>query len=104
MKLLITIISSTTFGKWVYGSVFGVSTVGLIQESAINNVSFFDVLLKNIPAQVIYVLGVMYGISLVFGRLSDAWTKHQMNREKLKQEKEHTEQQEIVTEKSRQEL
>ena len=104
MKTIIIFLSNTTFGKWIYGTVFGASTISLIQESQINNTSFFESLLKNIPAQIVYVLGIIYGISLVLGKLSDAWTKHQLNCLKIKQEEEHLEQKEISTEKQRKEL
>lgn len=104
MKLLLMILSNTTFGKWVYGTVFGASTISLIQESTINNTSFFEALLSNIPAQFIYVLGIIYGASLVLGKLSDSWTKHKLNILKVKQEKELLERSEISTEKQRKEL
>ena len=104
MKTIILLLSNTTFGKWVYGTVFGASTVSLIQESRMNNTSFYNELLENIPAQIVYVLGIIYGISLVLGKLSDAWTKHQLNRLKVKQEREHLEQEEMTTEKQRKDL
>lgn len=104
MKAILILLSNTTFGKWIYGTVFGVSTISLFQDAQINNTSFFEMLLKNIPAQIVYVLGIIYGISLVLGRLSDAWTKHQLNKLKIKKEEEHLEQQEISTEKQRKEL
>ncbi len=102
--MLITILTNTTIGKWIYGTVFSFSTIGLMQESVTTNTGFLETLLQNIPAQVIYILGIVYGISLVLGKLSDAWTKHRMNNLKVKQEKEHLEQEEIITERKRKSL
>jgi hypothetical protein len=101
MKSIFLLLTNTSFAKWIYGTVFGVSTYGLIQESQIHNTSFFEMLLQNVPAQIIYVLGIVYGVSLVLGKLSDSWTKHLLNKLKVKQEIQHLEQEEITTDKQR---
>ena len=104
MSTVITALTSTTIGKWIYGIVFSFSTVSLLQESTITNSSFFEALLSNVPAQVIYVLGIIYGVAIVLSKLSDFWKRHKINMLSIKQEQEHLEQEEIETEKQRKDL
>jgi ABC-type arginine transport system permease subunit len=104
MTLLISYITNTTIGKWLYGLVFTVSTYDLVKQSTMNETSFFEELLKNVPAQVVYVLGIIYGIAIVLTKISDLWKRHELNKLQVKKEREHLEQEEINTEIQRKEI
>ncbi len=104
MTLLISIITNTTIAKCVYAIVFGMSTFDIVQDSLTNQTSFIDELLKNVPAQVVYVLGIVYAIAFVLSKVSDLWKRHEINKIEVKKSKEHLEQEELTTEKQRKDL
>ena len=98
------ILFSLYFAKWVYGGVFLFSTFHLFLKSIINETSFFDELLKNVPAQILYVLGIIYGIAIVLSKLSNLWKRNELNKIAVKKAREHLEQEEITTEIHRKEI
>ena len=102
--MLLYLLTNTTIAKFMYFSGFTFSTIGMAKEAKVTNSGFLETLLENIPAQILYVLGIVYGISLVFGKLSDAWTKYRLNNIKVEQEQELLEQRELETERSRKKL
>lgn len=88
----------------MYAIVFSYSTLTVTQEAKATNSGFLETLLQNIPAQIVYVLGIVYGISLVLSKISDFWKKHNINKAdveisklKVKEAKENLERSEIET-------
>ena len=98
------ILFSLYFAKWVYTCAFLFSTFQVLLKSIVNETSFFNELLKNVPAQILYVLGIIYGISIVLSKLSDLWKRNELNKITIKKEQERLEQEEITTEIHRKEI
>lgn len=105
------VLSNSSFIKLLYGSVFTVSTVSLVQTAQINDQSFFEALSNSIPTQVMSVLGILSGIIFVLGYASKVWKQHKMNltdisvhEMKMKEALEHLEREEILTEKEKESL
>lgn len=64
----------------------------------------FEFLMAAMPSRVGMFFGSLYFAAIVFRKLSDSWTHHQINRLSVKKEKELLSQEEIVTEKDRKSL
>lgn len=101
MKIILSILYNTTFGKSVFTYVYLSTTAIVIQNANQNNISFLESLLSNVPAQVLYVLGIIYAIVVVLKFVSKAYKEHKINlfeiritAEELNQAKAHTKQEE----------
>jgi|SRR6056300_1332308 len=99
---LITTLTSTSFLKNIFLGVFGFHTFLVIEQSADGGI--YEAVVNNIPVQVLTVLGILAGIIWVARRADDAWTNHKLNVTKAKIQQEKAEQEEIETDKRKQEL
>ena len=67
-----------------------------ISQNVLNQ-ELFDLLMGAMPSQVAMFFGFFYMIAIVFKKLSDSWTHHQINRLKVKEEEQLHKQSEIHT-------
>jgi len=101
---VLTYIANSLFFKWIYGFTFTMQTVALMQESLVTESSFLETLLNNAPAQLLYVLSIVYAFILIATKLSDGWKRHEVNKLEVKMKKEDLESKEIGNEQKRHEL
>jgi len=104
MNIATSILFNTTFGKWFFTSIYGVTTALIMQDATVNGQSFLDSLLSNVPAQVLYILGIVYAIVVVLKYISKAWKDHKINLLEIKIKTEELSQEKIHTSKDSQEL
>ena len=92
---LISLIFNNGLAQWVFGCVFGVSTLDVIEGTQIYDVSFVESLLNNPEAKVVYVCSTVYLICFVLSRLSNTWKEYQLNKLEVRRARKLLEQEEI---------
>jgi len=97
MHTLTSILYNTTFGKIIFTYVYSITTIGIVQDASLNHISFIDSLLNNVPAQVLYVLGIIYAIVVVLKFASKAWKDYLVNILEVKMKKEKLNQEVLKT-------
>lgn len=100
MSTLFSIITNSQILKWAFGYSFTISSLAFA-EAEFTNSDFFNSILHAIPSKVAMVLGILYGVVVLLGKVSSEWKKHQLNILEVKKSKELVEQEEIRTEKQR---
>jgi len=100
---MISLITQSVLLKYAFGYSFSLAILSFFEQN-LGGGDFFTKILNAIPSRIVAVLGIIYGISLVAKQISDTWKNHQLNKLTVKKEIEHLEQEEITTEKQRQEL
>ena len=66
--------------------------------------TFLNNILSSIPSKVAGYLGIVYGLVVVFKKVSSAWKSHETNRYDVKMARENFKQKEIETQRKRREL
>ena len=84
MKILFSLLFSTSTGKVIYSAAIGISAIEVLQDVQLNQANFFDAILNSVPATITTVLGIVWGVVLVAGAVDDKFTKWQQNRIKIK--------------------
>ena len=103
MTTLFSLISNSSILNYLFGYSFGVGSLAII-EGQLTHTDFFQNLLNLLPSQMAVILGVVYGIVIVLGRISKEWKQHRLNVQEVTKGKELIEQEELRTKKQRQEL
>ncbi len=103
MTTLFSLISNSPVLKYLFGYSFGLSSLAIIEQQ-FTQADYFQNLLNQVPSQIAVVLGVIYGIVVLLGRISKEWKQHMLNVQEVTKGKELIEQEELRTEKQRKEL
>ena len=84
-------------GKYIYGTALGFNLYTVYLNATSSSETYIDSFLENTPAKVLTFIGILIAFVRFLVTLSDAWTKIQINKEKVKREREISEQEGINT-------
>jgi hypothetical protein len=99
--MILTIINYIS--KIAFGFSFSISSLAIVEQNFTQG-DFFTNILNQIPSMIAVILGVSYGVIIVFGRASKEWKQHKLNIQEVKKGEEKVEQEEIITNQKRKEL
>ncbi|CAL2077746.1 protein of unknown function [Tenacibaculum sp. 190524A02b] len=93
---MITVITNSTLLKWIFGYSFTLSSLAFIEQE-FTQTDFFLQIQNAIPSKIAMILGIVYGIVILLGRVSKEWKQHVLNIQEIKKGKEEVEQETIIT-------
>ncbi|CAL2095862.1 protein of unknown function [Tenacibaculum sp. 190524A02b] len=93
---MITLITNSTILKYAFGYSLTISSLAFIEQE-LTQVDFFTTILNAIPSKTAMILGIVYGVVILLGRVSKEWKQHVLNIQEIKKGKEEVEQETIIT-------
>ena len=82
--------------KTAFGYSFALPFLAFF-EKQFSEGDFFQNLLNAIPSKIVVVLGIIYGVAIVFKQISKSVSHHQVNNLNVKIQREHLKQEQIKT-------
>ncbi|CAL2077808.1 hypothetical protein [Tenacibaculum sp. 190524A02b] len=94
---MITLITNSTILKYAFGYSVTISSLAFIEQE-LTQIDFFTTILNAIPSKIAVVLGIIYGVAIIFGKGSKEWKQHSLNVQEVRIGKEKLKQETIKTE------
>ncbi len=89
MKTILTTFTNITLFKWAFGYACVAEFANVVTQNGTETGDFVDNILNTIPSQVTVYLGIVYGVTIILIKLSNAWKTHYLNRYEVKTAKEN---------------
>lgn len=103
VNMILALISKSSFLKLCFGYSTSLWFGSLLAPQNSEISGFIETILNAVPSKIAGYLGVLYGLAIVFKKVSEVWKAHHLNRYEIKMAKENFQQKEIETDKQRNE-